>query len=130
MKFSLSPLIFLGVGVNSLVLLFVASNTISARLSSKNQLSARQQGLVKVANNYMADSCWVSRQEQPYKIGDAVETDGTLLGKLPTSCIKSVKTRQLLHVMYLDGRLQVIHVFTPTELQNQISAIKKEQKND
>lgn len=125
MKFTISPLIYGGCLLSFCTLAFVGSATISSRMASKNALTARQQGLQLVAQNYMADTCWTVRSPESYKIGDRVQTEGSLLGRIPTSCIKSSKTNQILHVVYADGELIVKHAYSPTELKNQVSAIKK-----
>lgn len=126
MKFAIPYIIPVGVAINLVCLAVVASHSVGFRINSKNQLSARQLGLRTVAQHYKSDSCWTIDSDQPFKLGDLVNVPGSLIGKIPTGCVKSPNTQQFLHVAYLDGQLIVRNVFTPTELRNQLSTKDEE----
>ena len=120
MKFTIHPLIFAGVILNLATLSFVGSRVVATRLNSQNAQTARKEGLSLVANLYKADNCWIIESSTPYKLGDLVRVPGTLLGRMPTSCVQSPGTQQILHVAYLNDELIVQHAYSVRELRNQI----------
>ena len=126
MKFHISPIISFAIGVNALSLLVVTSTVVSKRISSDSAITERAKGLNLVAQHFKADTCWISKNPKPFKLGDYVNTQGSLTGKLPTSCIKSEKTGQILQVAYAQGRLIVSQIYSKTELNNQLSIIKED----
>lgn len=119
----IKPLIF----INAMAFLSTSSIVIFNRVSSDTLLSKRSKGLEVLANHVLAKTCWVSHSSQSYKIGDLVKTEGTLDGRIPTSCVYSPKTQQFLEVGYLEGELQVINIFSKQELKNKISQIKEDE---
>ena len=126
MKFHINPIIWAAIGINALSLTVVTTTVVSKRLSSDTAITERAKGLNLVAQHFKADTCWISKNSKPFKLGDEVNTPGSATGKLPTSCIKSVKTGQVLQVVYAEGRLIVAQIYSKTELNNQLSIIKKE----
>jgi len=130
MKFHINPTIWVAIGINALSLTVVTTAVVSKRMSSDNEIAERAKGLNLVAQHFKADTCWISRDEKPFKLGDEIETLGSLKGKLPTSCIKSIKTGQILHVAYSEGKLIVSQIYSKTELRNQLSTLKKEDNSN
>lgn len=126
MKFHISPIIWVAIGINALCLASVTTAVVSKRIGSDTAITERAKGLNLVAQHFKADTCWTSKNSKPFKLGDEVNTPGSATGKLPTSCIKSLKTGQILQVAYAEGRLIVAQIYSKTELNNQLSIIKKE----
>lgn len=126
MKFHISPIIWVAIGINVLSLMVVTTAVVSKRIGSDTAITEREKGLNLVAQHFKADTCWTSKSSKPFKLGDEVNTPGSATGKLPTSCIKSEKTGQILQVAYAQGRLIVAQIYSKTELNNQLSIIKKE----
>ncbi len=126
MKFHINPIIWAAIGINALSLTVVTTAVISKRINSDSAITERAKGLNLVAQHFKSDTCWTSKNSKPFKLGDYVNTPGSLTGKLPTSCIKSEKTGQILQVAYAEGRLIVAQIYSKTELNNQLSIIKKE----
>ncbi len=125
MKFHISPIIWTAIGVNALSLTIVTTAVISKRLSSDSAITERAKGLNLVAQHFKSDTCWTSKNSKPFKLGDEVNTPGSMTGRLPTSCIKSIKTGQILQVAYAEGRLIVAQIYSKTELNNQLSILKE-----
>ncbi|MBC1222324.1 hypothetical protein GNF09_20955 [Nostoc sp. UCD120] len=130
MKFHINPIIWVAIGVNALSLLVVTSTVVSKRIGSDSAITERAKGLNLVAQHFKSDTCWISKNSKPFKLGDEVKTPGSLTGKLPTSCIKSEKTGQILQVAYAQGRLIVSQIYSKTELNNQLSILKKDSISD
>ncbi|MHC5722631.1 MAG: hypothetical protein ACYTXY_00420 [Nostoc sp.] len=130
MKFHISPIIWAAIGINALSLTIVTTAVVSKRMSSDGEISQRAKGLNLVAQHFKSDTCWVSKNSKPFKLGDEVNTPGSATGKLPTSCIKSIKTGQILQVAYAEGRLIVSQIYSKTELNNQLSILKQESVSD
>lgn len=126
MKFHINPIIWAAIGINALSLTVVTTAVVSKRINSDSAVIERAKGLNLVAQHFKSDTCWISKNSKPFKLGDYVNTPGSATGKLPTSCIKSVKTGQILQVVYAEGRLIVAQIYSKTELNNQLSIIKKE----
>jgi hypothetical protein len=114
-------LIAVGVSLNILALAAVVGTTISNKVTSQNKIDARRKSLVDVVKHVKVQTCWVTLQPEPFKIGDAVTTSGTTNGKIPTTCVRAPKTNQYLMVGYANGQLQVTQAFSNTEIQNQKS---------
>jgi hypothetical protein len=112
-------------GVNIVCLGIVGATTISQRVDSQNQITARRQSLAVMAKHILSDTCWVNKASVPFKIGDYVPTEGTKEGRIPTSCVKVPKTSQYLKVAYYQGFLKVEQVFSNTEIRNQLSIKEK-----
>lgn len=125
MKFHISPIIWAAIGVNALSLCVVTTAVVSKRINSDSAITQRAKGLNLVAQHFKSDTCWASKSSEPFKLGDEVNTQGSLTGKLPTSCIKSMKTGQILQVAYAEGRLIVSQIYSKTELNNQLSILKE-----
>lgn len=125
MKFQINPIILVAIGVNALCFVVVATASISKRMNSDNAITERAKGLEVIAQHFKADTCWVSRDKKPFKLGDEIDTPGSLKGKLPTSCIKSIKTGQILQVAYAEGKLIVSQIYSKTELKNQLSILEE-----
>lgn len=130
MKFNIHPIILTAIGVNALSLIVVTSAVVSKRINSDSAITERAKGLNLVAQHFKSDTCWISQNRNPFKLGDEVNTPGSATGKLPTSCIKSVKTGQILQVVYDQGRLIVAQIYSKTELNNQLSILKQESRAD
>ncbi|MHC5779643.1 hypothetical protein [Nostoc sp.] len=126
MKFHISPIIWAALGINALSLTIVTTAVVSKRIGSDGEISQRAKGLNLVAQHFKADTCWTSKNSKPFKLGDEVNTPGSVTGKLPTSCIKSEKTGQILQVAYAEGRLIVSQIYSKTELNNQLSILKED----
>ena len=126
MKFHISPVIWVAIGINFLALATVTSVVVSKRMNSDNATTERAKGLNVVAQHFKADTCWISKSKKPFKLGDEINPPGSLKGKIPTSCIKSIKTGQILQVAYSEGKLIVSQIYSKTELRNQLSILKEE----
>jgi hypothetical protein len=126
MKFHISPVIWVAIGINFLALATVTSIVVFRRTNSDNAITERAKGLKLVAQNFKADTCWTSRSKKPFKLGDEINPLGSLKGKIPTSCIKSIKTGQILQVAYSEGKLIVSQIYSKTELRNQLSILKEQ----
>ena len=130
MKFHINPIIWAAIGINALSLTVVTTAVVSKRIGSDSAITERAKGLNLVAQHFKADTCWTSKNSKPFKLGDYVNTQGSATGKLPTSCIKSVKTGQVLQVAYSEGRLIVAQIYSKTELNNQLSILKQDGISD
>lgn len=130
MKFNINPIIWVAIGINTLSLIVVTTAVVSKRIDSDSAITERAKGLNLIAKHFKSDTCWISKNSNPFKLGDEVNTRGSATGKLPTSCIKSIKTGQILQVVYAEGRLIVAQIYSKTELNNQLSIIKKESISD
>lgn len=126
MKFHLNPIIWIAIGINALSLTIVTTAVISKRIGSDSAITERAKGLNLIAQHFKSDTCWTSNNSKPFKLGDEVNTPGSATGKLPTSCINSVKTGQILKVVYAEGRLIVSQIYSKTELNNQLSILKED----
>jgi hypothetical protein len=107
--------------VNIFALLAVSVGVISNRVTSDTALTKRLKGLEIVSDHVQSKTCWKLSGTDPLKIGDIIEPAGSELGKIPTSCVYSKKSKQFLHVGYLDQELQVLHIYSIKEVQSQIS---------
>lgn len=76
--------------VNVVCLGIVAATTISQRVDSQNQITARRQGLTVISKHIRSDTCWTNKTSVPFKIGDYVPTEGTASGKIPSHTQPSV----------------------------------------
>lgn len=126
MKFHINPVIWVAIGINALSLAVVTSVVVFKRTNSDNAITERAKGLKLVAQNFKADTCWSSKSKKPFKLGDEINPPGSAKGKIPTSCIKSFKTGQILQVAYSEGKLIVSQIYSKTELRNQLSILKEE----
>ncbi len=126
MKFKISPVIYCAIGINALSLGVVSFFVIQSRLDSQNLLTTRQQGLKTLAQHFKSDTCWSIKSKEPFKLGDLVNVPGSMIGKIPTECVKSPKTQQILQVTYFGDQLVVKNVYSPKELRSQLS-IKESQ---
>ena len=126
MKFHISPIIWVAIGINVLSLMVVTTTVVSKRIGSDSAITERAKGLNLVAQHFKSDTCWISKNSKPFKLGDEINPQGSLTGRLPTSCIKSEKTGQILQVAYAQGRLIVSQIYSKTELKNQLSILKED----
>jgi len=126
MKFRINPIIWAALGINALSLSIVTTAVVSKRIGSDSAITERAKGLNLVAQHFKSDTCWISKDKKPFKLGDEIDTAGSLTGKLPTSCIKSIKTGQFLQVAYAEGRLIVSQIYSKTELKNQLSILTED----
>ncbi|MEH1922858.1 hypothetical protein [Nostoc sp.] len=130
MKISISPVIWVALGVNILSLSVVTSASVNARLKSSNAIADRANSLNVLAKHVLADTCWKSTKTTPFKLGDSIVLDGSEDGKSPTSCIYSPRTNQFLFLAYKDGELVVSQVFSRREVKNQISILKQQKQEN
>ncbi|MEO0839066.1 MAG: hypothetical protein AAF063_09210 [Cyanobacteria bacterium J06643_5] len=96
---------------------YVGSQHIAKNLSSKNQISARQEAALNIAKHVISDTCWSYNADDKLKIGDRVLVKGSETGKIPTSCVYNKPTKQFVEVAYLDKELQAIRIFSIKEIQ-------------
>ncbi|KOP23481.1 hypothetical protein AMR41_26235 [Hapalosiphon sp. MRB220] len=125
MRFANKPIIKPLLALNAVALICTTVVVVSERVRSDTSLTKRSKGLEILANHVLSKSCWTSFAEDPYKISDVITTNGSVKGRIPTSCIFVPATQQFLQVGYLNGDLQVLHVYSRQELKNQISQIKE-----
>lgn len=116
-------------GANVLVAVLCLYSSLSRDAQSQTAIATRKQGLETIAKHLKARTCWSDQSEKPFKLGDAVITEGSQNGRLPTECIFAPKPQQFLQVAYTNGELKVIQVYSRQEVRNQLSILKKE-KND
>src|SRR4028118_2316682 len=98
---------------------------ISANIASDRAQTARSKALKVTAQYDMADTCWSLQGTEPLKIGDRIDI-GSTSSKTPTACFKA--NGQYGFAAYVNGQLQVTHVFSLKEIQASKSALKKESK--
>ncbi|MHC5932052.1 hypothetical protein [Nostoc sp.] len=125
MKISISPVIWVGLGVNVLCLTVVTTASVNARLKSSNAIADRASSLTVLAKHVLADTCWKSTQATPFKLGDSIDLPGSSDGRSPTSCIYAPKVSQFVFLAYSGGQLVVSQVFSRREVRNQISILKQ-----
>ena len=116
-----TPFIAIGAVVNLACIGYVTCNQVWSNLRSQNQLQSRTKGLVLIAQHVKSETCWFNSSKKPFKLGDLIQTPGTDDGLIPTSCIIAPATKQYLQVAYLDGQLKVIQIYSPKEVQNELS---------
>jgi hypothetical protein len=116
-----TPLICIGAALNIICLGYITCNQVWSSVTSKNQIQARSKGLITIAQHVKSETCWFNQSGTAFKIGDSVNLAGTQNGRIPTSCIIAPKTKQYLQVGYLENDLQVTQIYSPKEIQNQLS---------
>ncbi|MGI2908342.1 hypothetical protein [Tolypothrix sp. VBCCA 56010] len=116
-----TPFIAVGASVNLACIGYVTCNQVWSNVTSQTQLQARNKGLSLISQHVKSETCWFNSSKKPFKLGDLIQTVGTDDGLLPTSCVIAPRTKQYLQVAYLDGQLKVIQVYSPKEVQNQLS---------
>lgn len=116
-----TPIIAVATAVNISCLGYVFANSIWANVNSQAQQQTRVRDLALIARHVKSETCWFSKNNTPFKLHDAINVAGSEDGTIPTSCIYAIATKQYLKVGYLNGKLQVLQVFSPKELQNQLS---------
>lgn len=114
MKIETSPgtLICTGLCVACAAITGVAQ--VSQDLQSGRAEEGRTKALTVITQHVISDSCMRVSGEGSFKIGDEIGLDGD--GKSPTACFVN-KKGQLGFAGYLNGKFQVIYVFTPKEVQ-------------
>lgn len=125
MKLETSPgtLICTGLSVACAAITGVAQ--ISQNLQSGRAEEGRVKALTTITQHAVSDSCWSVGGEGSFKIGDEIALDGD--GKSPTSCFIN-KKGQFGFAGYLNGKFQILYVFTPKEIQARKSQLfSKEQ---
>lgn len=115
-------------GVNILCLGFVTTATVNARLKSDTAITERAKSLSVLSKHVLADTCWKSKQPQPFKLGDQIVLNGSEDGRSPTSCIYAPKTNQFIFLAYSNGQLVVDQVYSRKEVRSQISLIRQQRK--
>jgi hypothetical protein len=85
--------------------------------AATNANSARTEALRQITNYRLADSCWELEANAPLTIGTVVKLPTK--GKSPTQCFKDPFNETYAYVGYLNGRLQVLYVFTQTEVKKE-----------
>lgn len=116
-----TPLIAVGAVVNFACLGYVTCSQVWSNVTSQTQQQTRVRDLALIARHVRSETCWFNRSKLPFKLNDSIDVAGSEDGKLPTSCIYAPVAKQYLKVGYLDGQLQVLQVFSPKEVQNQLS---------
>jgi len=116
-----TPFIAVGAVVNLACIGYVTCNQVWSNVTSQNQLQSRTKGLVLISQHVKSETCWFNSSKKPFKLGDSIKTPGTDDGLIPTSCVFATSTKQYLQVAYLDGQLKVIQIYSPKEVQNQLS---------
>ena len=116
-----TPFIAVGAAVNLACIGYVTCNQVWSNVISQNQLQARTKGLHLISQHVKSETCWFNLSKKPFKLGDLIQTPGTDDGLIPTSCIIAPRTKQYLQVAYLDGQLKVVQVYSPKEVQSQLS---------
>lgn len=95
---------------------------VSANITSDRAQTARSKALKVTAQHDIADTCWTLEGTEPLKIGDRIDI-GSTSSKTPTACFKG--NRQYGFAAYINGQLQVTHVFSTREIQASSSALKE-----
>jgi hypothetical protein len=98
---------------------------ISANIASDRAQIGRSKALKVTAQYDMADTCWSLQVSEPLKIGSRIDI-GSTSTKTPTACFKA--NGQYGFAAYVNGQLQVTHVFSLKEVQISKSALKKEKQ--
>jgi hypothetical protein len=101
------------------------SAQLSQNLTSSRAQTDRSKALDTVAKHSLVDNCMTLAE--PLLIGDVIELfpdSGKSKSKSTTSCAKD-PNGNIGYAAYLGNQLQVQYVYTPKELQAQISVIKK-----
>jgi hypothetical protein len=120
-----STYITTGVAVNAVCLAVVGSLQVWSNLTGQNAIAARSQGLVQIAQQVKADTCWKIDVNEKARIGDIIDV-GDSESKSPTSCFFLSKVGQFAYVRYLNGQLTVQQVYSRLEVRNQLSLLKRE----
>jgi hypothetical protein len=96
---------------------------ISANIASDRAQSTRSKALKVTAQHDIADTCWVLQGTEPLKIGDRIDI-GSTSSRTPTACFKG--NGQYGFAAYINGQLQITHVFSNKEIQASKSALKEQ----
>lgn len=86
---------------------------VAKKQSSINNQSARMSALQDINNYRDADNCWNVKLDYPLMIGTVINTPP---GQIPTACFYHQPSGLYGYAAYLNGKLQVIRVFTQTEV--------------
>ena len=87
----------------------IARNQISATANT-----ARVEALRQIVNYRIANNCWEIIGDEPVMIGNSINLPAP--GKSPTACFFDTNSQRYVFAGYLGGRLQALHIFTPTEI--------------
>lgn len=96
----------------------------SVQLSSSRNQETRTKNLTTIAQHVISQSCWEVEADQ-FTIGEPV----IVKGLSPTSCFFNNKTNQYGYAAYLNGKLQITHVFSWKEVEAQKSTVLKGDKD-
>jgi len=121
---------YICVGVNLICTLTAGSLYLMRDQMSGNAITSRSSGLKTISQHVQSETCWSDPATEPFKIGDLVVVRGSGDGKIPTGCVIASKTKQYLQVAYSGGELRVTQIYSPKEVNNQISLIKEGAQND
>jgi|GEM_PF-6985693 len=101
------------------------SAQLTQNLASSRAQTNRSKALDTLAKHSLVGNCMIVTE--PLLIGDVIELSankGSGKSKSPTSCVRDPQGKTG-YAAYLGNQLQVQYVYTPKELQAQISVIKK-----
>ncbi len=76
--------------------------------------NARVQALAQIVNHVYADTCYVVKTQDSPNIGTPIKLKGG--GRLPTSCLYYPASNQYAYIGQLNYQLQVLYVFSQTEV--------------
>lgn len=125
MKLQTSPVVLICTGLCVACAGITGVAQVSQNLQSTRAEGGRAKALLTVAQHTIAASCRKVSGGESFKIGDEIVLDGN--GRSPTSCFVN-NNGELGFASYLDGKLQIMYVFTRTEVQAKRSQILQEPK--
>lgn len=125
MKLQTSPATMICTGL----CVFCAGVTGIAQVSQNLQSDRAEGGRVKalrtITQHAIAGSCKKVKGGTSFTVGDEVVLDGS--GRSPTACFVNRK-KEFGFAGYLDGKLQILYVFTPKEVEAKHSELTQEKQ--
>lgn len=122
MKLQTSPVVLICTGLTIVCAAISGVAQVSQNLQSNRATVGRTKALLTVAQHTISASCRPV-EAKSFTIGDEIVLDGD--GRSPTSCFVN-KNGELGFASYLDGKLQILYVFSKKEVSAKRSQIKQE----
>ena len=123
MKLETSPVVLICTGLCVTCAGITGVAQVSQNLQSARAEGGRTKALLTIAQHTLAGSCRKVSGGESFKIGDEIVLDGD--GRSSTSCFVN-SNGELGFASYLDGKLQILYVFTKKEVQAKRSQILQE----
>jgi hypothetical protein len=104
--------IFSGICLSCAVI--TAGFAVARNQASVNANQARTAALSQITKYQAANNCWEVEGNSPVLIGNEIDISNE--GKSPTACFFDTNSQRYIFAGYLNGKLQALYIFTPTEV--------------